>query len=213
MIALAMATLPRTEYAVARSLAQTTDPRHALTLALRAMGESLSWRFGAVWEPAPDGPEALCCVETWHADGVDAESFERASRNTLMAAGEGLPGRVWQRNEPAWIPDLRADDNFPRAAAARRADLRAAFCFPLRSPAAIRRTPRRSRQSTCGLPHFRWRLSASLACCSRAAPRFQAAVAPTSAGPASLQGVRERPEIPYGTTSSVPSPTSARNPN
>jgi hypothetical protein len=75
MMRLAMATLPRTEQAVARSLAQTAEPRDALAGALRAIGESLGWRLGAVWEPAPDRPEALACVETWHAAGTEAEEF------------------------------------------------------------------------------------------------------------------------------------------
>ena len=137
MIAVAMATLPRTEQAVARSLAETADPRDALARALRAIGESLEWRLGAAWEPAPERPEALRCVETWHAGGVEAEHFERTSRDTLFAAGEGLPGRVWLSGEPAWIADVLADDNFPRAPAARRAGLHAAFCFPIRSARGV----------------------------------------------------------------------------
>jgi PAS domain S-box-containing protein len=132
-----MASLPRTEQAVARSLAQTAEPQDALAGALRAIGESLGWRLGAVWEPAPDRPEALTCVETWHADGTAAEEFEAASREATLAAGEGLPGRVWRSGEPAWVADVTADDNFPRAPAARRAGLRAAFCFPIRSARGV----------------------------------------------------------------------------
>jgi PAS domain S-box-containing protein len=132
-----MASLPRTEHAVARSLAQTADPRDALARALRAVGESLGWRFGAVWEPAPDRPEALRCVETWRAAEADLEDFEAAARTTPLAKGEGLPGRVWGSGEPAWIPDVMADNNFPRGTAARRAGVHAAFCFPIRSARGV----------------------------------------------------------------------------
>ena len=132
-----MATLPRTEHAVARSLAQTADPRDAYARVLTAIGESLGWRLGAVWEPAPDRPEALRCAETWHAEGIDASDFEAVCRRTAFAPGEGLPGRVWRTGEPAWIPDVTADDNFPRAEAARRAGLHAAFCFPIRSASGL----------------------------------------------------------------------------
>jgi PAS domain S-box-containing protein len=137
MISVAMATLPRTEHAVARSLAETADPRDALSRALRAIGESLGWRLGAVWERSPDRPEALRCVETWSATGAAGAEFERRSREMTLAAGEGLPGRVWRSGEPAWIPDVLADDNFPRAPAARRAGLHAAFCFPVRSAGGV----------------------------------------------------------------------------
>src|SRR5215204_4467266 len=67
-----MVALPRTEHAVARSLAETADPRGATGRALRTIGERLGWLLGAVWEAAPDRPEALRCVETWRAEGVDA---------------------------------------------------------------------------------------------------------------------------------------------
>src|SRR5215203_1934569 len=128
-----MVTLPRTEHRVARNLAQTADPAEALARALQAIGENLEWRVGAVWEPAEDRPEVLRCTETWRADGVEADEFERAGRATVFAAGEGLPGRVWDSAEPAWIRDVLSDDNFPRREAARQAGLHAAFCFPMRS--------------------------------------------------------------------------------
>lgn len=59
-----MATLPRTEHRVARSLAETVDPHEALERALAAIGEGL-WRLGAAWEPPPGRPGELVCVETW----------------------------------------------------------------------------------------------------------------------------------------------------
>jgi PAS domain S-box-containing protein len=132
-----MTALPRTEQAVARSLAETADPRDALARALRVIGESLGWPLGAVWEPAGDPPDSLRCVDTWSAPGADAEEFEAITRNLALAPGEGLPGRVWRTGEPAWIPDVLADPNFPRAPAARRAGLRAAFCFPIRSARGV----------------------------------------------------------------------------
>jgi PAS domain S-box-containing protein len=132
-----MASHPRTEQAVARSLAQTADPHDALARALRVIGESLGWRLGSVWEPVPDQPERLICVETWHAEGTDVGEFEAASRSIFLASGEGLPGRVWQTEEPAWVADVASDGNFPRTAAARRAGLHAAFCFPIRSARGV----------------------------------------------------------------------------
>jgi PAS domain S-box-containing protein len=132
-----MSALPRTEQAVARSLAETADPRDALARALAAVGEGLGWRLGAAWEPAGDRPEALHCVETWSAPDGAADEFEAVSREVALAPGEGLPGRVWRSGEPAWIPDVVADGNFPRAAAAKRAGLHAAFCFPIRSARGV----------------------------------------------------------------------------
>jgi PAS domain S-box-containing protein len=125
------------EHGVARSLAETAEPREALARALRAIGESLGWRFGAVWEPTGERPELLRCVETWSAGGAAAREFEAASRSVALGASEGLPGRVWRSGQPAWIADVLADGSFPRAAAARRAGLHAAFCFPIRSARGV----------------------------------------------------------------------------
>src|SRR5712675_206085 len=133
----AMASLPRAEHAVARSLAETIDPRDALAGTLTAIGESLEWRWGAVWEPDSDRAETLRCVETWCAVGADAAELETVTRSIALAAGEGLPGRVWRSGEPAWIADVVDDENFPRAAAARLAGLRSAFCFPVRSARGV----------------------------------------------------------------------------
>src|ERR671932_817585 len=122
----AMATIPRTEHAVARSLAETVDPRDALRRALRAIGESLDWEFGAVWEPGVDRPQTLHCIETWQATGA-SDAFASLSRATVLTGGGGLPGRVWLSGEPAWITDIHVDSNFPRAPAARRDGLRSGF--------------------------------------------------------------------------------------
>jgi PAS domain S-box-containing protein len=132
-----MATLPRTEHRVARSLAETLDPQEALERALAAIGEGLGWRLGAAWEPPPGNPGVLVCVEMWCAEGVDDSEFVSVSRGLALAPGEGLPGRVWATGEAAWIADVQSDPNFPRAPAARRAGLHAAFCFPLRSARGV----------------------------------------------------------------------------
>ncbi len=47
--------------------------------------------------------------------------------------GVGLPGRVWESGEPAWIPDVVVDANFPRAPVAASEGLHGAFAFPIRS--------------------------------------------------------------------------------
>ncbi|HEX6653690.1 MAG TPA: PAS domain S-box protein [Thermoleophilaceae bacterium] len=132
-----MATLPRTEHRVARSLAETLDPQEALERALAAIGEGLGWRLGAAWEPAPGEPGVLVCVETWCAPDVDSAEFVSVSRDLRLAPGEGLPGRVWATGEAAWIADVQYDPNFPRAPAAGSAGLHAAFCFPLRSARGV----------------------------------------------------------------------------
>ena len=50
----------------------------------------------------------------------------------VFAPGIGLPGRVWNDSQPAWIPDVVEDTNFPRSANAARVGLHGACAFPIR---------------------------------------------------------------------------------
>ena len=123
-------TLLRIELAVARVFSGGAEPEGTYEAVLAAIGESLGWELGAAWEI--DG-ERLRCVQTWRR-GDEAAEFEAFTERLTLARGEGLPGRVWERGEPSWIVDTPADGNFPRAEAARRAGLHAAFCFPILGP-------------------------------------------------------------------------------
>src|SRR6266536_1719065 len=127
--------LHRVEHAVARILAETDRPVEVYAAVLETIGTSLGWELGAVWEIGPDA-QRLRCVCTWHA-GEGAPEFEALSERIALSRGEGLPGRVLVSGEPAWIVDTPEDANFPRADAARRSGLHAAFGFPLHSPRGV----------------------------------------------------------------------------
>src|SRR3954468_12447309 len=126
--------LPRVERAVARILAETDRAVEVYGAILDTIGRSLGWDLGAVWEV--DAHDRLRCVCTWHA-GNAPDEFEALSAALVLARGEGLPGRVLADGDPVWMTDAPQDTNFPRAAAARRRGLHAAFGFPLRSPRGV----------------------------------------------------------------------------
>jgi PAS domain S-box-containing protein len=118
------------EYVAARALAESASLAEAAPRVLQAMCEALRWDYGALWN-VDSGANALRCVEAWHLPSVSVPEFEAASRSTVFTRGVGLPGRVWASGEPAWIPDVVGDANFPRAAIARREGLHAAFALPI----------------------------------------------------------------------------------
>src|SRR5262245_53325674 len=127
--------LQRVEHDVAQILAEKEGPVEVYAAALETIGRTLGWELGAVWEVGPKD-QRLRCVCTWHA-GEGAPEFEALSARLTLAPGEGLPGRLLETGRPAWISETPDDRNFPRAAAARREGLHAAFGFPLRSPRGI----------------------------------------------------------------------------
>src|SRR5438067_2596370 len=122
----------RADLAVAHILARSDPDESLYVRLLAAIGEPLGWEFGAWWQVSAED-EALHCIETWRSGALAESDFESLSRRTVLARGEGLPGRVWATAEPAWVVDVTEDPNFPRAAGAELAGLRSAFAFPVHS--------------------------------------------------------------------------------
>ena len=127
--------LERVQHEVARILAETDVPVEVYASTLEKIGLSFGWEFGAVWE-AGHADGLLRCVQTWHT-AAGAPEFEARSQEIELRPGEGLPGRVLASGESIWMADAPTDGNFPRADAARRSGLHAAFGFPLQGPHGI----------------------------------------------------------------------------
>src|SRR5262245_1174368 len=117
-------------YATARALAESGTLEEAAPKSLCAICDSLGWVHGALWRP-DEAAGTLRCVDTWHPPAASVPRFDEISRRSTFQRGVGLPGRVWERAQPAWIPDVTRDANFPRAPIAAREDLHAAFGLPI----------------------------------------------------------------------------------
>lgn len=98
---------------------------------LKAICESLGWAFGAIWH-VDSRKDVLQCIEVWHPPSSLFEEFAAGSLEATFPRGIGLPGRVWESGESAWIADVVVDPNFPRAPLAAKVGLHAAFCFPIK---------------------------------------------------------------------------------
>ncbi len=116
--------------AVTRALAEAPSLERAAPDILRAVCETLGWKMGALWTVEPHGG-LLRCIEMWRGSPVHDSEFEIATRRHVFARGIGMPGRVWATGQPAWIPDITQDPNFPRSAIASAEGLRASLAFPI----------------------------------------------------------------------------------
>ena len=119
------------EYLTARALVDAATFEEAAPRILEAICQTLGWEHGAFWS-VDRGANTLRCEHIWSAQPLDFAEFESTCRSMTFSRGVGLPGRVWATGEPAWIPDVAADQNFPRAAVAARCRLHGAFGFPLK---------------------------------------------------------------------------------
>src|SRR6266481_8781989 len=117
---------------ITRQLAAAEDVSSALKIVLRQICEKTGWALGQAWVPNKDGA-VLVCDTDWFCGEGDLQDFRVASEATHFKPGVGLPGRVWESKQPAWVEDVTNDPNFPRSAAARTAGLRTGVGIPILS--------------------------------------------------------------------------------
>ncbi len=120
------------QYAVSCVLAESATLDEAAPGILQAIGEGLEWELGVLWYVDQE-LNVLRCSQTWHAPTVPIGQFEAVSRQMSFRPGVGLPGRVLDSGEPAWIADVLRDTNFPRLKTAAEVGFHAAFAFPIKS--------------------------------------------------------------------------------
>ena len=120
----------RAYFAITQILADSPSLNEATPRILQTVGETLGWEIGDLWIPDSDA-NVLRCLKVWHDPSVNVDQFLSVSYERTIAPGAGLPGRVWTSLKPAWIPDVRKDDNFPRAPFAVEAGFHAGFGFPI----------------------------------------------------------------------------------
>jgi two-component system, sensor histidine kinase and response regulator len=118
------------QHAVTRVLAESETLSEASPKILRTICECLGWELGVIWE-VDVAAKVLHVVDVSRLPQEGLTAFETLTRETAMAPGVGLPGRVWASRDPHWIEDVALDNNFLRYAAASANGLHGAFGFPI----------------------------------------------------------------------------------
>ena len=124
------------QYTVASLLAGSWTLEEASSAILQTIASIGDWVLSALWIYDETIGRLRCCA-FWEGGSDKLRKFGQFSQAIQFGMGEGLPGRVWESNEAAWIYDVVVDKNFPRAPAAREAGLHGGFAFPLFAGRAI----------------------------------------------------------------------------
>jgi PAS domain S-box-containing protein len=117
---------------ITKELAAAEDLSSALEVVLRDVCEKTGWVLGHAWVPNTDRT-VLELGSTWYCGDGELKPFRAVSEASQFKPGIGLPGRVWESKQPAWVEDVTNDPNFPRSAAARTAGLRTGVGIPILS--------------------------------------------------------------------------------
>jgi PAS domain S-box-containing protein len=94
--------------------------------------ELTGWPIGHAYLPAENGASELISASIWRISNPEKHAeFKAATENATFKMGQGLPGRIWQSGDPAWIADVTLDANFPRKDICNHLSIRSAFGFPI----------------------------------------------------------------------------------
>jgi len=115
---------------VTRIIAESPALDDALPRIIQRICKTFEWEVGSMWR-VDEKANVLSCFKVWPSRSTSR--FEMMTKAIVFSRGVGLPGRVWTDLRPRWIPDVAADENFPRAEAASAENLHAAFAFPIMS--------------------------------------------------------------------------------
>ncbi|MFN6465416.1 MAG: PAS domain S-box protein [Nostoc sp. DedVER02] len=115
-----------------QAITRAGDVNSSLALVLRLICHTIGWDFGEAWIPNEDGT-ILEQSLGWYGEESSLEEFCRQSQAVKFPLGVGLPGRVWQSQEPEWIEDVSEVTKpiFLRSQQAAKVGLKAGFGVPI----------------------------------------------------------------------------------
>ena len=120
-----------TEHAITLTLANAKDLETATPAILQAFCEHMKADICCLWLLTPLGDELTCTHMETAGDAETMEIFITESRRLNLSRGKGLPGQVWAKNEPVWLPNTVGSKNFPRAKFAAAVGLSSGIGFPI----------------------------------------------------------------------------------
>ncbi len=98
-----------------QAITAASDFDQALEIALRTLCEATGWIYGEIWLPSADGT-VLERSPIWHCNQnhktpdviAQVEQFRQTIAGITLQPGEGTAGRIWQRHQPEWMPDVKS---------------------------------------------------------------------------------------------------------
>ncbi|KUJ85701.1 hypothetical protein AVO45_01560 [Ruegeria marisrubri] len=123
----------RCNQAITRAANEADSIEAAFRVAVDEICTLTGWPVGHVYLLDEEQGD-LAPSDVWHLQDPEAfRVFHEVTQKTRFAAGVGLPGRVFESGEPAWIPDVNRDPNFPRASMAKEIGVKTGAGFPVKT--------------------------------------------------------------------------------
>jgi PAS domain S-box-containing protein len=119
------------QLSVSQSIAEAASLEEGLQAALEDVCEWTDWSAGQAWVPSGDG--AVERLPASYVGSAEFSAFGEASTDFTLAPGEGIPGRVLERAEPVWFPDVSSVSEavYPRTDLAESVGVKAGLGVPV----------------------------------------------------------------------------------
>ena len=111
---------------VSRMLARAKTLNSAVEGTLKILCETFSWRFGEYWT-LDKQPFSLRQALCWDVTSTDHTPYS----DWTFQRGEGLPGHIWETEQPTYFPNLTRNPDFLRRDFALEMGLRHGYGFPV----------------------------------------------------------------------------------
>ncbi len=121
-----------TEHAITRTLADAANLESAVPAVLQTFCEYMEADICCLWLLNESGKKLTLSHVEISAKAGDVSSFVAESRRITFSRGVGLPGQVWEKNAPIWLPNTVRGEKFPRAQFAASVGLHSAVGFPIK---------------------------------------------------------------------------------
>jgi PAS domain S-box-containing protein len=122
-------------YDLTRILAEAQTMDEGIFKILQTFTDQPTWDLAFYWGVNPES-NVLFCRFGAYSDRLGPEAYKVFSESTFnmrFEKGIGLPGRVWDSRQPAWIDEVAKDPNFPRHPVAAKAGIHGGLGFPILS--------------------------------------------------------------------------------
>jgi len=118
------------DVAIAANKADSFD--QVIRMVLEYVHHYTKYSVGHCYVVSKEDPRLLQSANVWFCEkGKEVSSFQEETARTELRSGEGLPGRVLEKREVVWIPDISEEGNYPRMRGAKEAGFCGAFAFPV----------------------------------------------------------------------------------
>lgn len=120
------------QYKLSQTFIESSKGEEAVQYTLKLICEHLNLHTAGCWL-VDEKSDKLRFFTAWNSPSLKyaSEEFLKITREFPFTKGVGIPGMIWEKGEPMWLPDIPPTHR-PRGIAAQQAKLHSAFGFPIK---------------------------------------------------------------------------------